>query len=233
MTYFGDEAQSKRGILSLKYPVQHGEICNWDDLSGLVGHSFYRELRVSPEEHPVLMTESALNPKANREKLAEIMFENYEVPGFYLAVDAVLAMYASGRTTGITISSGDGVTYAVPIYEGHKISHAVRRTMVGGRDLTDRMMSLLTQRGYSFTTTAEREIVRDAKEKLCYVALDYSLEMDSSKSSSTVEKQYELPDGEFITVGSERFATPELLFSLASDSENPGLVGLAYNSIMA
>jgi len=232
--YVGDEAQSRRGLCRLTYPIEHGIIKSWDDMEKIWDHTFQNELRVDPEEHPVLLTEAPRNPKSNREKMITTMFETFNVPSFYVAVQAVLSLYSSGRTTGIVLDCGDGVSHTVPIFEGYCLPHAVARLDLAGRDLTENLMRILVERGYSFTTSAEKEIVRDIKEKMSYVAINYQEEMEKAETSSDIERDYELPDGRIITIGNERFRCAEVLFQPGLiGKESSGIHQLTFDSIQA
>ncbi|XP_066278940.1 uncharacterized protein [Branchiostoma lanceolatum] len=223
-TYVGDAAQNMRGVLVLKYPVEHGIVTDWDDMEKIWEHALVNQLRVEPENHPLFLTEAAMNPHRHRERMMQIIFENFHVPYFYVAVQAVLSLYATGRTTGVVFDSGDGVSHTVPIYEGYSLPHAVHRINLAGRDLTSYLMRILKERGHSFVTSAEHEIVRDMKERLCYVAGDFRTETEKAESSPDCEQVYVLPDGHSVVLSSERFRCGEVLF-------DPSLVGKEHGGI--
>ena len=189
---------------------------------------YEHELKTLPEEHPVLLTEPPLNPRANRDTAAQILFETFNVPAVYMSIQAVLSLYASGRTTGVVLDCGDGVSHAVPVYEGFAIPSSIQRIDVAGRDITENMQLQLRKAGHVFHTSAEKEIVRVMKEKTTYVALDpRKEEKELEQGVWKVDKkdvEYVLPDGNKIKLGPERFRAPEILFE-------PELIGLEYHGV--
>ncbi|BHF77483.1 Actin-6 [Sparganum proliferum] len=217
--FVGKEALSRRGILSIRYPIEHGVVISWDDMEIIWSHVFYDGMRALPEEHPVLLTEPPLNPKRNREVMLETMLEKFHCPSAYVAMQGILSVYASGRTSGTVLDCGDGVTHTVPVYEGYSVPSAILRSDLAGRDLTDFLVKLLAERGYAFVSTAEYEHVREIKEKLCYMAVDYEAEMKAAERGAAMEKSFVLPDGQVVTVGKERFLCPEALLK-------PALLGI-------
>ena len=216
--FVGEEGMILRGVVKLMYPLEHGSVKDWDAMEKIWHYTFHNDLRVNPSDHPVLLTEPPLNPDLNKQKMFEIMFNTFIVPALYVSMQAVLSLYASGRTTGLVIDAGDGVIHIVPIYEGFAISHAIKRIDIAGRDITAHLQKLLMSRGFKFISSAEKEIVRDIKERLCYVALEPEKEMKLAEKHQGLEKQYILPDGNTITIGAERFMAPEAFF-------NPQLIG--------
>jgi len=159
-----------------------------------------------------MLTEAPMNPQQNRRKMAEVMFEKYGFRSVYVAIQAVLTLYAQGLLTGVVVDSGDGVTHIVPVYEGFALPHLTRRLDVAGRDVTRYLIKLLLLRGYVFNRTADFETVRQIKEKLCYVGYDLPLEKRLAQETTVLVENYTLPDGRVIKVGGERFEAPEVLF---------------------
>eukprot|EP00123_Amoebidium_parasiticum_P003609 comp14895_c0_seq1/m.11443 comp14895_c0_seq1/g.11443 ORF comp14895_c0_seq1/g.11443 comp14895_c0_seq1/m.11443 type:complete len:381 (-) comp14895_c0_seq1:205-1347(-) len=223
--FMGSKLEQNRGLLKLTHPMEHGIVENWNDMERLWQFLYSEELHIHSEDHPVLLTEAPLNPKKNREKSAEVFFESFNVPAMFISLQAVLSLYASGRTTGVVLDSGDGVTHAVPIYEGFALPHSITRVDVAGRDVTQYLQLLLRKQGFAFHTTSEFEIIREIKEKVCYVAADPEKEeKDDQDRNAKPKGTYRLPDGTEIEVGGGRFRAPEVLF-------RPDLVGLEYVGI--
>lgn len=182
----GDEASEFRQFLQVTSPMEHGIVKNWEDMKHLWDYTFNEKLQTETQGRKVLLTEPPMNPKSNRQKMCEVMFEEYGFGGVYVAIQAVLTLYAQGESsplfaslsvlirrlglaTGVVVDSGDGVTHVVPVYEGFALPHLTRRLDVAGRDVTRYLIKLLLMRGYAFERTADFETVRKIKEKLCYM----------------------------------------------------------------
>ncbi|ETO14278.1 actin [Reticulomyxa filosa] len=169
------------------------------------------------------MTDNPFNTETHREKTAQIMYETFNVPSFYIAPAAVLSLFATGSHTGMVIQSGHGITLGVPIQNGSFVNSALSQLDIGGEQLTDYMIKLLSEQGYTFTTVAEKEIVRDIKERLTFVTLNYEDAL-KIKKNKIEQRSYELPDGMVIRIDQEQFKCPEPLFT-------PSLLGLEQDGI--
>ncbi|ANB12667.1 actin [Sugiyamaella lignohabitans] len=237
--FIGSSCQNYRGLLKIHYPLEHGVVTDWDDMERIWQYVYTDELKILSEEHPILLTEAPLNPRSNRDQAAQVFFETFNVPALYLSIQAVLALYASGKTTGLVLDSGDGVTHSVPVYGGFSIPTAIQRIDIAGRDVTEYLQLLLRKSGSVLYTSAEKEIVRNIKENHCYIALDPRREekewsaLDShvlsagsglGATGSVPGEIYRLPDGKEIKLGAERFRAAELLFS-------PHIIGSEYNGV--
>mgnify|MGYP002477092681 FL=1 len=231
----GDQAQDVRSFLQISYPMENGIIKNWADMELLWDYAFYEKMKLNiDQQSKVLLTEPPMNPVKNRETMCEVMFEKYNFGGVYVAIQAVLALYAQGLSSGVVVDSGDGVTHIVPVYESVVLNHLTRRLDVAGRDVTRHMIDLLSRRGYAFNRTADFETVRQIKEKVCYVSYDLDLDTKLARETTTLVENYELPDGRIIKVGSERFEAPECLFQPSLvDVEQVGMGELLFQTVQA
>lgn len=224
-SFVGNQAQEERGLLRLKYPLEHGVVTDWNGLEQLWGHVFEKGLQLYDlQDHPVLVTEAPLNPRKNRERMCELLFETFNVPAVYVSIQAVLSLYASGRTTGCVLDSGDGCSHAVPVYDGYTLPSAIRRIDLAGRDISEFLQTLIRKStGVSLLSSSEREIVRIIKEKACYVAVN-PIEEEKNYTSLSRQTMFKLPDGKQIELDNEKFRAPEILF-------NPQLIGSEFESL--
>jgi len=230
----GDECTVARDFLETSYPLTNGIVQRWDDMIHLYNYTFFERLKIDPSEHKIMLTEAAMNPKKNREKLVETMFETFGFAGVHCSIQAVLTLYAQGLLTGVVVDSGDGVTHIVPVYEGFALPQSIRRLDIAGRHLTEYMIKLLQLRGYTFNRSADFELVREIKEKVCYVGYDLALEKKLALETTTVVQTFTLPDGRVLKVGPERFEAPEALFQPTMiDVESKGLAELVFDCIQS
>lgn len=175
-----------------------------------------------------------MNPTKNREKMIQVMFEKYGFAGAYVAIQAVLTLYAQGLLSGVVVDSGDGVTHICPVYEEFALPHLTRRLDIAGRDITRYLIKLLLLRGYAFNHSADFETVRMMKEKLCYIGYDIETEQRLALETTVLVEPYTLPDGRIIKVGGERFEAPEALFQPhLINVEGQGIAELVFNTIQA
>lgn len=223
--YVGEEALNKAGY-SVKYPIRHGFINDWDLMERFWSRCIFKYLQSDPEDHIFLLTEAPMNTPESRETIAEIMFESFNVQGLYIANQAVLALAASWlataekRTlTGTVVDSGDGVTNVIPVVEGYVIGSQIRQIPVAGRDVTHFIQTLIRERGETGVPTEKSlDFARQIKEQMCYVCPDLVHEFGKyDKEPSKWRKQFtglnSVTQRQFtIDVGYERFLAPELFF---------------------
>jgi len=230
----GTEAQKLRQMLQITYPLDNGIVRNWNDMEHVWDYTFNERLKINPKGSKILLTEAPMNPKQNREKMLEVMFEKYGFDSVYIAIQAVLVLYAQGLLTGVVCDSGDGVTHVVPVFQGYSLPHLTGRLDVAGRSITKYLIKLLLLRGYAFNRTADADTVREIKEKLCYVGYDIPQERRLAHETTVLVDRFTLPDGRVITMGRERFEAPEALFTPSLvDNEGPGMAELLFKTIQA
>jgi actin-related protein 3 len=233
--YIGYEAQQRAGSYSLNYPIAHGLIDNWDNMEKLWQRCLFKYLKCEPQDHYVMLTEPPMNPPENRELAAEIMFETFNVPGLYMAVQAVLSLTAAWTTlhyskaelsvsdlkkrlTGTVIDSGDGVTHIVPVAEGYVVGTSIRHIPVAGRDVSEFVQGMLKDRHEPIPPEDLKLVAQKIKEKFCYTCKDVVKEFqkydaDPSKFEEFSGVQARTKKPWTCKVGYERFLGPEVFFT--------------------
>lgn len=228
--FVGLEALRRKGVLKLEYPIENGIVKDWEGLQQILDVTF-ESLGIDTNQHCMLLTEAPRNPLINRSTLTQMLFETYQVPAMYVAVQAELVLKTAGRTNGLVVDSGDGVTHLVPICEGLVLTHAIKRLDFAGRNLTEYLIRLLCEKGYSFMTSAEHEIAREIKENFCFVAQNFDEELLRAQNTRATDRQFHLPDGSLMTFSSERFRCPEALFNPLMGFEARGIHEQVYETI--
>ena len=206
----GSEAEKKFGILDISYPIQGGTIVNWDEMERIWANTFYGELKISPEEHNLLLSESPFITRKDREKMLEMMFETFNCASTYLVAQSVLAAYSVGKSTGISIDCGHTSLNFAPIYEGFLQRHCVQHIPIAGKDINDILINLLIKNGQVIDSKMQKQSIIKAKESFCFLRHDNEDEIEKKKEEET--KEWELPDKKKITINKERFQATEVLF---------------------
>ena len=215
--FVGDNCSQYLGILKLRYPIQHGAFTNERDISLIFNHIFSK-LRLNSEEihdHPLLITEPILNPKENREKISEILFEKYGVPALVFGSQPPLSLFSFSSTTGIILESGDQVSQVCAVSDGYVIPSSFMRSNFGGKDVNDYLLQLLKMKGVEFTSETEKLILHEIKRKyvLCQIG-----ETKYDEERNTTNINYKLPDSKSIEIDQKEFLASKVIFT-------PSLVG--------
>ena len=231
----GDEVTPVRSLLELTYPMKEGIIQNEEDMALLWDYVLTQKLGLVKNDlksRKLLLTEAPENPTANKIKMAEILFEKIGLGYFNIEPQAKMTLYCEGEETGVVLDSGDGVTHVIPVFANYLLHHQIKRLDIAGRHITDYLIRLLQIKGYAFNSTADFEIVRELKEKYCFVSCDIESDRKLDKETTYYNSYTKLPDGRKIRISNEKFEAPEILFHpFLIQNESPGVHEILFNSI--
>lgn len=215
--YIGEDCGKFMGILKLRHPVKNGKFSNDQDILSIFNY-IYSKLGLNTEEieqHPLLVTEPLLNPYTNREKIANLLFENLGVPALFFASQPILSLFSTSNTSGTVLESGEGVTQSCVVCEGYSLPNSYERYDYGGADVTEYLKILLKKKGYQFYNSTEFRLVNEIKENSCFCISNKNINInDARKGLNKNPLNYYLPDGTTVSIGEERLLAPEILFNL-------------------
>lgn len=230
-----DETTNYRSMLELSYPLKEGIVNNWDDMELVWEYAYQEKMKLGDLGNKnVLLTEAACNPKKNRIKMADVMFNKFGWGGLTFEVQALLSLFCEGLTTGLVMDSGDGVSHTIPVSDGYVLDDFVQRLNVAGSHVTTYLGKLLLVSGYAFNSSSDYEILRHIKETACYVSYDIDRDRKLARETCVINKEYRLPDKKKIVLGRERFEAAECLFDpMLVDIEKPGIPEMIFDTIVA
>lgn len=223
--YVGNEAKSKRELLTVSSPVNRGFVEDWQKMEQIWQYTFENELVVDSSEFPLMVCEPPSSSKAYKEKMAEVFFETFKCEKYYLSVTAVLALLATGKVTGLVLESGEGVTHSVPVFEGVSIPFATIKLELGGGDLTQYLMSLFREEGFNIPGDTSLENFVKLKEKKCSISEDFDASVKDYQKTRKREPAGTLPDGTELVLTDQHFKCPEILFQ-PNKLNREGLCGI-------
>ncbi len=225
----GFKARDAKGKLPVVQPIERGLCSDWNALEHVWQHCFLHQLKLDSTEHPVLTSYYCDDSKVDKENTAMIFFETFAVPGYYCLNGSLLALYGSGKTSGLIVDSGEEVSSVVPIMDGFVIPHAHSRADFGGRDITKKLDNMLKSRAIN---VGSEENARLIKEQRGYISMEYEKELERYQKGFSKPANHRLPDGTFIQIGEEAVTAVEALFNPTMvGSTEPGLSGLIAESI--
>ena len=230
----GDEVIPFRPLLELSYPMKEGIIVNEDDMATLWDYCIKQKLEVKGDlnDKKILLTEAPFNPIENKLKMAKIVFEQLGFGFFNIETQAKLTLYCEALQTGIILDSGDGVTHCIPIFEDFILPQNIKRLDIAGRHITEYLIKLLQMKGYAFNSSADFELVREIKEKYCFVSCDIDSDRKLDAETTYYNSIHKLPDGRKIRISNEKFEAPEILFNPnLIKNESPGVHEMLFDSI--
>ena len=231
----GDEVIPVRSLLELTYPMEEGIIKNAGDMEILWDYVLQKKLKINKSDfknRKLLITEAPNNPDKNKEKMAQILFEKIGIGFFNIEPQAKMTLYCEGGESGVVLDSGDGVTHVIPIAKNFLLQHQIKRLDIAGRHITNYLTRLMQIKGYAFNSTADFEIVRELKEKYCFVSCDIKSDRKLDQETTYYNTYTKLPDGRKIRISCEKFEAPEILFQPhLVQNEMPGVHEMLYNCI--
>ncbi|KAL3235735.1 actin-related protein 1 [Nakaseomyces bracarensis] len=228
--YIGNEAQNLRIILNLNYPFQNDRIEHWDEAEDIWNYILFSKLEVENiREHPILLTESLVGSKSDKNKMCEIFYEKIGSPALFTSNEFILSLYGVGRTTGCVVTSGHSFSGVTSIIDGQQLLSSTKINRISGHAVTEYLANQLrNNHGILLNTTSDKELVRMLKERCCFVSPHTTNEKQNYHlfTSQQSPSNYKLPDGNVITIQKEKFEVPEVLFQ-------PRLIGSSEPSIQA